>query len=214
MASWDSADLLSQFNDLTGRNFAGDEISAATKYARLARAQVGVIEDIASIYPTCLYNTSGPTATTTSDGIVHTFGTDGQGNAVAPLGHVWIGRSTRTYPDPDLMEGVDYINEGTQIRMVNERVESALYWNGIPVPADISASQAPALRPASARRLIVIKAAEWFGREGGQDYALADEMVIQYGKEFAKHMLVFRTQFRKGGALMTDPWGGATKTLG
>lgn len=216
MASWDSADLLSQFNELAGRP-STDEITTASKYARLARAQQAVIEDIAAIYPTALYRTGGPTATTTSGGVVHTFGTDGQGHAVGPIGHVWIGRSTSRYPDPDLIEGEDFINEGTQIRLVNERVESTLYWNGIPTPTDISASQEPALRPAPSRRLIVLKAVETFGREGGQNYALADDMRNLYGNmpgnpgEFGKWMLIFKTQFRHGGALSVTTLDHLTK---
>jgi hypothetical protein len=213
VASFDSADCLAQFNEITGRP-ATDEITTASKYARLARGQVEVLYDIAAVYPQCLYRTAGPTATTTTGGIVHTFGTDAQGNAVAPLGQVWIGRSTSRYPDPDLLEGVDYMNEGTQIRMLNERSEPTLYWMGIPTPADISASVEPSLRPAPARRLFVIKAAETFGREGQRDLSLADDMERLYAREFAKHMQVFRSQFRNGGAMATtDPWNGATKTL-
>ena len=216
MASWDSADLLSQFNELAGRP-STDEITTASKYARLARAQQYVIEDIAAIYPYCLYRSGGPTATTTTGGVVHTFGSDAQTQAVGPLGHVWIGRNAATYPDTDLEEGIDYINEGTQIRMVNQRVESSLYWMGIPTPADISASEQPSIRPAPARRLIVIKAVETFGREGGQRYDLADEMSLLYwgtpGKpgEFAKWMLIFKTQFRSGGALS---WTGVERAIG
>jgi hypothetical protein len=56
MATWDSADLLSQFNELTGRP-STDEITTASKYARLARAQQEVISEIAGIYPQCLYRT-------------------------------------------------------------------------------------------------------------------------------------------------------------
>lgn len=200
MASFDSADLLSQFNELSGRP-STDEITTASKYARLARAQLDVIQEVAAIYPQAMYRSGGPTATTTSGGIVHTFGTDGNGHAVAPLGQVWIGRSTSRYPDTDLEEGVDYVNEGTQIRMVNERVENTLYWHGIPTPNDISASEEPSLRPAPARRLIVVKAVEAFSREGGRDYALADEMVNLWNREFPKHMTIWRNQFRQGGAV-------------
>lgn len=200
MASWDSPDLLSQFRELADIPTTS-EFSAASIYSRLARAQHAVVEDIAAIYPYCLYRTAGPTATTTTGGIVHTFGNDAQGNAVAPMGHVWIGRNTTRYPDPDLIEGVDYVNEGTQIRMVNERSEPTLYWNGIPGLTDISASQAAALRPASSRRLIVLKAVEGFAREGGRNYALADDISAQYDKEFRKWMLVFRTMYRRGGVL-------------
>lgn len=200
MASYDSADLLLQFDDLAGRPDA-DEILDVRKYSRLARAQQDVLIDASPIVPTAFYRTGGPTATTTSGGIVHTFGTDGQGHAVAPLGHVWIGRSAARYPDVDLVEGVDFINEGTQIRMVNERVESTLYWNGIPTPTDISASQEPALRPAPARRLIVIKAVLTFSREGNQTPMTTQEMEGYYNTEFSKWCLQWKTQFRQGGAV-------------
>ena len=201
MATWDKAYLLAQFDRLAGRPDA-DEITDANKYVRLAEAQNEVVQDIAAIYPYCLYRTGGPTATTTTGGIVHTFGNDGSSeNAQGPIGHVWIGRSTSRYPDPDLLEGVDFINEGTQIRMMNERVESSLYWTGIATPANISASVEPSLRPAPARILIVIKAVKNFAEEGDQMPTLAQSMEIRYAKEFAKWMLTFKTQFRAGGAL-------------
>lgn len=200
MSTWDSADLLAEFNQLAGRP-STDEITTLSKYARLAKAQQAVLEDIAAIYPTCLYRSGGPTATTTSDGIVHTFGSDAQTQAQGPIGHVWIGRSLSRYPDTDLVEGDDFTNEGTQVRLNNQRVISTLYWNGIPTPTDISASNQPSLRPAPSRYLIVLKAVERFGREGNHNLALADEIGMQYGRELAKWMLVFRTQYRHGGAL-------------
>lgn len=203
MATFDSSWTLSEFNRLAQRPTA-DEITDAQKYARLAQAQLEVISDIAAIYPYAMYRTGGPTATTTTGGIVHTFGTDGSGHAVAPLGHVWIGRSTATYPDTDLVEGVDYVNEGTQIRMVNERVENTLYWHGIPTPTDISASQEPALRPAQARILIVLKAVKNFAEEGDQNPGLASTMENRYAKEFAKWMLTYKTQFRQGGGIVVS----------
>lgn len=201
MASWDSADLLSQFDELAGRP-STDEITDAQKYARLARAQMSVIEDVAAIYPYCLYRSGGPTTLTTSGNKVYTFGSDGQGHADGPLGHVAVFRALEDYPDSPLIEGVDYLDEGTQIRIPNNRTEQAtLYWTGIPTPTDISASQEPALRPAPSRRLIVIKAVEAFGREGAHDLSLADEMGRYYAREFPKHMLAWRTRFRRGGAV-------------
>jgi hypothetical protein len=200
MATYDAAWCLSKFNQLTGRPDT-DEISTASKYVRLAEAQNEVIADLAPICPTALYRTGGPTATTTSGGIVHTFGSDGQGHAVGPMGHVWIGRHTSDYPDSGLEEGVDFVNEGTQIRMTNERVESTLYWTGIPVPTDISASQEPALRPASIRILIPVKAAATFATEGGRMPSLAADMEALYAKHFASACLLLKTQFRAGGAI-------------
>lgn len=200
MSTYDSAWCLSKFNQLTGRP-STDEITDATKYVRLAEAQNEVIAEASAICPTSLYRTGGPTATTTSGGIVHTFGTDGQGHAMGPMGHVWVGRNTADYPDRGLLEGVDFINEGTQIRMVNERAESTLYWTGVPVPTDISASQEPAIRPAASRILIPIKAASTFAREGGRDFALADDMDALYARHFAAWCLQLKTQFRAGGAI-------------
>lgn len=213
MATWDSADLLLKFNELAGRP-TSDEVTDARKYQRLSAAQQDVISDIAAIYPDAMYRTGGPTATTTSGGIVHTFGSDGSSHAVAPLGQVWIGRNAATYPDPDLLEGDDYTNEGTQIRMVNQRVEPTLYWHGIATPSDIAAggSAEPSLRPAQARILIVIKAVQRFAEEMVRDMELADRMAQRYGASpsnggyppgaFAKWMLVWKTQFRSGGGLI------------
>lgn len=201
MASWTSSDLLAQFNELAGRP-SSDEITDATKYARLARAQMAVIEDVAGIYPYCMYLSSGPTTLTTSGNKVYTFGNDGQGQAAAPLGYAAIFRNLEDYPDNALIEGVDYLDEGTQIRIPNNRTESStLYYTGIPTPTDIASGQEPALRPAPARRLIVIKAVEHFAREGGRDFALADDMSSLYTREFAKHMLAWRTRYRRGGAV-------------
>lgn len=214
MASYDSADLLAQFKELAGLPTA-TEITSASIYARLARAQLEVIEDIAGIYPNCLYRTTGPAALSTTDSKVFTFGTDGSGYAVAPMGFVRVFRSLGDYPDNPMLPGIDYLDEGTQIRIPNNRTESStLYWQGIATPTDISASQEPALRPAPARRLIVIKAVETFGREGGSRYDMADDCERLYAREFGKHMLVWKTRFTGGGALLvTDKWGGATDTL-
>lgn len=198
MALYDSAWCLATFDRLAGRPDA-DEIQDADKYVRLAEAQQEVYEDIASIYPYPLYRASGPTALSTSDSKVFTFGTDGEGHAVAPLGHVAVFRNLVDYPDNPLVEGVDFLNEGTQIRIPNNRTESALYWQGIPTPAEISGSQEPTLRPAPARILIVLKAVKNFAEEGNQSPDLATTMERRYASELAKHLTNWRTAFRATG---------------
>ena len=205
MATWDKAYLLAMFDRLAGRPDA-DEISDANKYVRLAEAQNEVIQDIAALYPYCLYRSGGPTTLTTSDNKVYTFGNDGNSeNAQGPIGHVAVFRNLEDYPDNPLIEGIDYLNEGTQIRIPNNRTEqSTLYWTGITTPADITASVEPTLRPAPARILIVIKAVKNFAEEGDQLPTLAASMERRYAQEFGKWMLVFRTQFRKGGVLSLD----------
>jgi hypothetical protein len=202
MAAWDSADLLARFNRYAGRP-SSDEISDATKYARLAEAQSDVIHEIAAIYPYCLYRSAGPATLTTSDNKVYTFGNDGNSVAMGPVGHVKIFRNLADYPDCALVEGVDYLNEGTQIRIPNNRTEGTLYWHGIPIPIDIASggSAEPALRPAPSRVLIVIRAVWNFALEGNRDAALAEAMERKWYREFPKWMLVFKTQFSQGGAL-------------
>lgn len=198
MASYDSADLLLQFDELAQRP-AADDITDASKYARLARAQLFVVGEIATRYPDCLYQ--APALLTTTDNKVYTFGTV-DGHAVAPMGHVGIYRTLSDVPDAPLAAGVDYLDEGTQIRIPNNRTDaSTLYWRGIATPEDISASQEPALRPAPARRLIVVKAVWDFAREGGRRPDLAEVCAGMWASEFPSWMLQWRTRFRAGGAL-------------
>lgn len=204
MATWDKAALLALFNRYAQRP-ATDAITDAAKYQRLSEAQMAVIEAIAAIYPYCLYRTGGPTTLSTSDSKVYTFGNDGNNeNAQGPLGHVAVFRNLADYPDNPLIEGIDYLDEGTQIRIPNNRTEGTLYWTGIPTPADITASVEPSLRPAPARILIVIKAVERFALEGGHNPSLAADMRLMWADEFPKHMLAWRTRFRRGGAISLD----------
>lgn len=199
MATFDSAWCLAEFDRMAGRPDA-DEITDVQKYVRLAQAEKEVMEDLAPIVPGVEYKAAGPTAMSTTDNKVFTFGTDGQSHAQAPGGHVAIFRHVADYPDRALVEGIDYLNEGTQIRIPNDRVESALYWFGVPASTDISASQEPTLRPAPARILIVIKAVENFANEGDQMPTLAASMERRYAKQFTKWCLWFKTQFRAQGA--------------
>jgi hypothetical protein len=200
MATWDSADLLSRFNRYAARP-SSDEVTDATKYSRLAEAQIEVMADIAAVYPYPLYRSSGPATLSTTDNKVFTFGTDGNGSlAMGPIGHVAIFRNLEDYPDNPLREGIDYLNEGTQIRIPNNRTESSLYWMGIPTPVDIASggSAEPAIRPAPARILIVYRAVANFAMEGNRDEALSARMEAKYRAEFAKWMLTWKTQMRKG----------------
>ena len=93
MASYTSAELLTLFNQLSGRPASGDSISDADKYVRLAQAQNVVLEDAASRVPQAFYSkaayASTPTLSTT-DQQVFTFGTDANGDP-----RVMTFRSTR-----------------------------------------------------------------------------------------------------------------------
>lgn len=199
MATWDSADLLAQFNRLCQRPTV-DEITDATKYQILTRGQEAVITEIEAIYPDCLYQ--APTTLSTSDNQVFTFGTDGNGNAVAPRGHVGIYPTLESIPDFPWQPGLDYLDEGTQIRIpYNNSYASTLYWRGVATPSDITALVAPAIRPAPARRLIVLKAAMEFGSEGGSRPDIVQAAEREWAREFPRWMLNFRSRFRTGGVI-------------
>ena len=197
MSLWNSAGLLTQFNRLARRPSV-DAITDATKYEMLARAQVNVIGQIAGIYPDGVYQ--APAALTTSDNQIFTFGTDGDGNAVAPMGFVGIYPSLESIPDYPLEPGLDYLDEGTQIRIPhNSTWSGTLYGRWIPTPSDISASTQPALNPAPARRLIVLQAVMDFAAEGGgrpEIYAAAER---EWAKAWPSWLMQWRTRFRTGG---------------
>ena len=215
-ATYDSADLLSSFNAFAGRPSSGDAITDATKYARLAKAQNQVVTDIASRHPECLYPTAAygsyPTCTTT-DNQIFTFGTDSNGYAVVPLGKTRIFPSLGSIPDSPWIPGRDYLDEGSQIRIPNNRsYAGTLYWRGITQPVDIDATHQPALKPEASRMLIVYRAVSDFLREGKRDVEGSAQYDGQYNNEFARWMLTWRTQFKGGGVLAPlgdvggDPW--------
>lgn len=212
MATWDSAYLLGYFNRLIGRT-GTDSISDPTKYQMLSEAQNELIADIAAIAPHVLYPTvaydSIPTLTT-SDNQVYTFGTDPNLYAKFPMGKGGIFASLDDIPTYPLRQGVDYMNEGTQIRALNNStLPATLYWYGISQPADINATDQPAIQPEAARELIGLRAAYNFGSEGNRNAPLAQTMAVRYGYplheskpgRFAWWCLTWKTQFRGGGAL-------------
>lgn len=204
-SGWLSTVLLTLFNRYAGRPASGDSVSDADKYDRLAKAQTDVIADIIVRYPQCLYPTAAysafPTATNSGDQIF-TFGTDGQGYAVAPMGKTRIYASLAAFPNDPLKPGEDYVIEGTQIRIPNNRTYSGtLYWYGIAVPTAIAAGVQSVLFPEPSRLLIVYKAVGEFASEANRNPALADRMDTLYGRDFARWMTIWKTQFRGGGAL-------------
>ncbi len=202
---WNATDLLALWNRYAGRPATGDTVTDATKYDRLAKAQSDVIYDIAARHPECLYPTAGygtyPTCTTT-DNQIFTFGTDGEGYPLSPIGKTRIYPSLSAIPGSPWQPGEDYLDEGTQIRIPNNRTYSGtLYWRGITLPAAIAAATQPVLFPEPSRLLIVYKAVGDYANEGVRNGPLADRMDALYGRDFARAMLVWKTNFKGGGAL-------------
>lgn len=178
----------------------------------LSEAQNEVIADIAAVCPHVLYPTvataSLPQLTISAAGDIGTFGTDTNGYAKFPMGHGNLFQSLADIPTNPF---VNYMNEGTQIRALNNTtLPSTLYWYGISQPADIDASTQPSIFPESARELIGIRAAYNFGTEGNRNTALSQTMAQRYGYtlgpnrapgRFENWCLTWKTQFARGGAL-------------
>ena len=203
-ATWSSGWLISDFNQLTGRPDI-DVITPAQKYARLTKAQNRIVMDIAGICPWILYPKVGypnmPTLSTT-DNQVFTFGTDTNGYAIAPIGRTQIYRTLDDIPSYPMVEGCDYLDEGTQIRIPNDgHYDGTLYWRGISPPPDISDASQPVLFPPASRALISLRAAITFGLEGNSNPQLAAMLTGDYKTLWLNQLLAWRTQFELGGAM-------------
>ncbi len=211
-ATFDSAWCLARFNQFAGRP-PSDSITDAAKYLRLTDAQNHVIALMAGVCPNALYPqvayASLPTLTTT-DNKVYTFGTDANLYAKFPMGHGGIYTSPNDIPDSPLRPGRDYMVQGTSIRsMNNTTLPATLYWYGIGNPADMDATNQPAIFPEAARELIVIEAVRQFGKEGVRNPALVGAMDEEWNGTgdarrpgaWPRWCLVWKTQFRSGGAV-------------
>jgi hypothetical protein len=196
---WQSSDLLARFNRLAGRPTT-DAILDATKYIALSDGQESVLMAIAAVAPRMLY--SAPTAMTTADGgYTWTFGTDGNGYALFPLG-ARVYPFLSAVPDYPWQPGRDYLDEGNTIRMPNNIAwTQTLYWQGISPPQQITASIQPVINPPPTRILIVIKAVESFAEEYLRNAALADQMAVKWEREWPKHITAMRKHLRGRGSL-------------
>lgn len=194
---WDSVDLLSRFNALSGRPTT-DAITAAAKYQRLADAQDTIVTKISGItkaaFPTA------PVAMTSADGgYTWTFGVDGNGYALYPYG-ARIYPTLTAVPDYPWMPGVDYLDEGVRIRMPNGLAWGGpLYWYGVTPPQQLSSTVQPIIQPPSARILIVIEAVRSFAEEYTRDTALADQMSIKFERAWGENMTLIRKHLRGNG---------------
>lgn len=214
MASgWESADLLTRWNRAVGRPDT-DALKDVTKYQYLADAQDAIITRIASISAKVLYGAPKPLITT-DGGYTYTFGVDGNGYPLFPMGPAKIFNSLTAIPDYPLIPGVDYLDEGTTIRGPNNLPipgPGPLYWYGLTPPARMSATVQPILQPPPFRICIMLKAAsDWAQTQGVLNANTVDRYEGQYEREFARNMTQVRKHFQAGGAIgrLLLPYGAA-----
>jgi len=166
MAYQTTAELLAGFKFYAMRPDTDESITDATIYVLLSQGQEKVFELLAAHVPEVLYG--APTKLATADsGYNYTFPT-----AVFPYGAVEI-RASRTgellIPGTEWSEA-DYTWEGDSIRIPNGKARTFAdgpYGRWIAAPTDISASQEPTLKPASARSLILFYALYLWAERGG-----------------------------------------------
>jgi hypothetical protein len=192
--SWTSATCLTRFNQLAGRPTT-DAIADAQKYVFLSDGQEAVLTELSTIVPNLLY--PAPILMTSSDGgYTYTFGTDGNGYALFPMGRAQIYPSLNAVPDYPWRPGVDYLDEGTTIRMPNNvPYAGPLYWRGMTQPAQMTAVVEPVIQPPSSRTLLVTKAVQLFAEQFLRNAALADQMQIRWERDWPKHCTMMRKHF-------------------
>lgn len=215
-SGWEPADLLSRWNSYTGRA-SSDSIANTVKYGFIADGEQVIIERIASIVPRILYG--APTQLTTSDGgYTFTFGTDGNGYPLFPIGKAQIYTSLSAIPGFPLRPGIDYLDEGTRIRMpFNSPWTGPLYWYGVTPSQQITASIGSVLNPPPVRLLSVLKGAALFLRSAGRNTDVANDLELELEREFGPAMTMLRTHFRGGGSCLAPllvPWGVGPFTTG
>lgn len=196
MASYDSADLLARLRTQLRRPSTDETLTDAQGYQALTDAQNAIYEDVFTRSPDSM--TGALVALTSLDGgYTFPFGTDANGDAIEPLGHVGIYTSPNAVADCAWQLNQDYLNEGTRIRIPNGRTYSGtLYWRGVLPPAAISASSPPSLTPASSRVLIVYWAAAEYA--GWGDLKDATSYRNKYTEGLGRLLLRLKTQFRLG----------------
>lgn len=191
---WQSSDLLSRFNAMAGRP-TGDAITDVQKYQGLADAQETLIARITSICGN--QQVSAPTAMTTADGgATWTFGVDGNGYASYLMG-ARIYPTLSAVPDYPWQPGVDYLDEGVQIRMPNNlKWTGNLYFYGVVGPQALSATVQPVIQPPPMRILIVIEAVRSFSEQFVRNDELVTVMDRKWDREFANYMTMIRRHLR------------------
>lgn len=197
MAYLDRADIILRVKDRLNRPTTDSAFTiAATDDVWLrfmTEAQDDVTKMIATYIPDAMI--SVPTALVTADsGITYTFGTDTDSANYFPLGHFSVYASRSDIPDFPLEPGIDFIIEGTRLRMVNNVART--FGDGGPWAQTVNASNVitsstqPSI-PVICRMTMVEITAEKGARRLGLD---SQEFKDAAGDAWAKVLTAVRSQ--------------------
>jgi hypothetical protein len=136
------------------------------------------------------------TLTFTPDPNVFTFGADGDGNAILPIGTVEVYGSLAGIPGGALKPGVDFLIEGTRLRGLNNQpwAGPGPYVRYIVPPTKISATVAPTLQPVQMRECCIYDAATTYYRIT-KDADMVAASAQQFEEAYLQHLLALRVQF-------------------
>lgn len=209
MADWDGPFMVARFLAEAGIATANELSVVNDIYPRLSTAQRTVLRMSASRYTNPFYR-APTTLTRAADGKTYTFGADPADPTrnMVPMGWVQIAPYQNAFSGDYFtgwIEGRDFISEGDRIRMPSNRAfGGTLYGRWVDTPANISASVGPSILPIDVAELTVIKAVEDWAQEGDQAPDVTARMTAKFKAKWPEYMLMWRRQYRGGGALL-DP---------
>jgi hypothetical protein len=205
---WSSADLVRRCKLHARRPTTDPAMPDANWYDFLTEAQGSAYTDLFSRYPDLQYG--APILLTTADGgKTYTFGSDYAGELGRPMGHTEVYPSLAAIPDSPLTVNVDFLIEGSLIRMLGNKARQfpqGPYARTVLRPeAGISASVQPQLYPKASRMLLVWKALQfWAARPGsGADQTYYE---LQYEKELLRTLTDLATQYNMAGQASGGNW--------
>lgn len=180
--------------------------SPTALYRLLSTAEADCYIDLAAVVPWALRG--APILLTSSDGGYTYNFVDANGTTITATGFVPIYMQKADIPDIPLVEGWDYLVEGTRIRTTRNipyPFSDGPWVQLINDPIALSATGSPTL-PANARLMLVYRAATLFARGGGKrDWRVYDEM---YDEEYKAVCMAYHSQVRTQGTnLATDRIG-------
>lgn len=209
---WDSANLRRKLLNKIRRPASDEDLlepdgTTDATWDLLKEGQEHWVAIIASTVPEALYG--APVLLTSADGgKTYTFGNDGNGQPIFPLGHVEI-RASRTgrllIPTAEYGNG-DFVMEGDRIRIPGNKSKTfggvGPYARFVTMPDTLDATHQPIIKPGPARILIVLRAAITWANQGGLRDPSPWER--EEAEKWGLWLNAYRTQFHLAGAQAVD----------